>query len=118
MSVFRNPFFILPSVLFWINQYLEKGLQLFIPYVHCYLDDFLAMPVVLGMTLQVYQWFHPLKKYFIFTKAQIMVAVAYYSVIFEGLLPYWSNTYIRDPWDVLFYFFGAIWFYFLINKKA
>ncbi len=47
-----------------------------------------------------------------------MVAVIYYIVIFEGLLPYWSNTYIRDPWDVLFYLFGAIWFYFLINKNA
>ena len=118
MSVFKNPFFIFPCIVFWINQYVENSLGLFLPYVHSYLDDVMAMPVVLGFALQVYRWIHPLKDRFAFTKIQILVAVSYFSLIFELLLPIWSETYVRDPWDVLFYGLGAIWFYFLINKKG
>lgn len=117
MSVFKNPFFILPCLLFWINQYLEKIQEIYIPLVNSYFDDFLAMPVVLGITLQIYHWIHPLKKRFIFTPLQILVAVLYFSVIFEGLLPLVSEVYIRDLWDILYYLLGAVWFYFLINKK-
>jgi hypothetical protein len=118
MSVFKNPFFILPCILFWINQYFEKVLGTFIPYVHSYLDDFLAMPVVLGLTLQIYQWIHPLRKDFVFSKVQVVVAVIYFAVIFEAFLPFWSDTYTMDVLDVFCYGLGTIWFYFLINKRV
>ena len=117
MTVYKNPFFIFPCIVFWINQYVEKTLGVFIPYVHSYLDDGMAMPVVLGLALQVYRWIHPLKDRFAFTKVQILVGVAYFSFIFEVMLPIWSSTYIRDPLDVLFYMLGAVWFHYLINKK-
>jgi len=118
MPVLKNPFFILPCILFWINQYLEKIQNIFIPFVHSYLDDLLAMPVVLGLTLQVYQWIHPGKNHFVFTKVQILVAVVYYSLLFEVILPLWSSRYISDPLDVLFYLLGAIWFYIWINERS
>jgi len=116
MSVLKNPFFILPCLLFWVNQYLEKVQLIFIPFVHSYLDDLMVMPVVLGLTLQVYRWIHPLKGRLSFTKIQILVAVVYFSILFEGILPLWSDLYKRDLWDVVFYLIGAIWFYYLINK--
>lgn len=117
MSVIKNPFFFLPCILFWVNQYLEKAQGIFIPLVHGYLDDLLAIPVILGITLQVYRWIHPLKHAFSFTKNQILVAVAYISLIFEGLLPLWSDVYVRDPWDIFCYGLGSVYFYYLINKK-
>ncbi|MFC4870360.1 magnesium citrate secondary transporter [Negadavirga shengliensis] len=117
MSVIKNPFFLLPCLLFWINQYFEKTQGTFIPIVHSYLDDLLAMPVILGITLQIYRWLHPLKQTLVFTKLQIAVAVAYISLIFEILLPIWSDVYVRDIWDVFCYVLGAIYFYHLINKK-
>jgi hypothetical protein len=118
MSVLKNPFFIISCVLFWINQFLERVLGIFIPYVHSYLDDLLAMPVVLGITLQAFRLFHPLKDRFIFTKSHIIIAVVYFSLIFEVLLPMKSDTYTRDPWDVLCYAIGAVAFYYWINKPA
>ncbi len=116
MPVLKNPFFLLPCILFWLNQYMERIQGLFIPYVHSYFDDLLALPVVLGITLQVFRWIHPLKNHFVFTHTQVMVGFVYFSFLFEGLLPMWSSTYTRDFWDVLCYFFGTVWFYFLINK--
>lgn len=118
MSVFKNSFLIVSCILFWINQYFERIQGLYIPYVHAYLDDLLAMPVVLGITLQAFRWFHPLKDRFIFTKTHVVIAVVYFSLIFEVILPMKSDTYTRDWWDVLCYAIGAVAFYYLINKKG
>ncbi|WP_228527768.1 magnesium citrate secondary transporter [Pararhodonellum marinum] len=94
---------------------MEKIQGLFIPYVHAYLDDLLAMPVILGITLQVFRWIHPQKSLFVFTKTQVIVGVIYISLIFEVFLPYLSDRYTRDLWDVLCYFIGAGLFYRFIN---
>lgn len=116
MSVIKNPYFLMACLLFWVNQYLEKQLGIFIPWVHTYGDDLLAMPVVLGITLQIFRWIHPLKAQFRFTKTQIVVGWLYFSFLFEFLLPKWSDLYTADPWDVLAYAVGSLLFYRLINR--
>lgn len=116
MTVLKNPHFLLPALLFWVNQYLEKSLKTFIPFIHSYLDDLLAMPVILGITLQAFRWFYSKNECFIFTKTQISIGTAYISFIFEVLLPQWSDRYTADPWDVLCYGLGGVYFYFFINR--
>ena len=116
MSIFKNLFFIVCCLLFWANQYLERVQGIFIPFLHEYLDDLLAMPVVLGLTLQIMRWFHQQKDQYVFTKLQIAIAVIYFSLIFEVFLPMKSATYTRDWWDVLCYAIGAVAFHYLINK--
>lgn len=116
MSVWKNPYFLGPCVLFWVNQYLEKALGIYVPWVHSYLDDLLAMPVILGITLQVFRWIHPSGAMFRFSSMQVAVGVAYISLLFEGLLPLWSEIYVRDLWDVACYAAGAFYFYHLINS--
>ncbi len=118
MTVVKNPFFYIPVLLFLANQVLEKFFVIFIPFVHAYLDDLLAIPVILGITLQIYKKIHPRKERFTFTKTQILVAVIYVSVVFEWFLPRYSSTYISDFWDVVCYVLGAVYFYFLINQAA
>ncbi len=117
MSIFKNPYFLAASLFFWVNQFLEKVLKIFIPYVHAYLDDLLAMPVILGITLQVFKWIHPLKDDFVFSKTQVLVGWAYLSFLFEFLLPKWSSTYTGDILDIVCYGLGAVAFYKLINLK-
>lgn len=117
ISVFKNPYFLIACIIFWLNQFLEKVMKVFIPYIHAYLDDLMAMPVVLGITLQVFRWIHPLKQDFVFSKTQVLVGWAYFSFLFEFLLPKWSSTYISDILDVFCYGLGAIAFYKLINVK-
>jgi len=118
MSVLKNPFFIFSCLLFWVNQYIERIQGIYIPYVHAYLDDLLAMPVVLGITLQAFRWFHPLREKFVFTKTHVIIAVVYFSLIFEVILPMKSETYTRDWWDVLCYAIGAVAFYYWINNES
>jgi len=117
MTVFRNPYFIVCCLLFWTNQFLERILGIFIPFVHEYLDDLLAMPVVLGISLQVFRWISHLKDRFILTKTQILVGVAYFAFLFEFLLPMFSPVYTRDFWDMFCYGVGAVFFHRLINTS-
>ena len=76
MTVFNNPFFWIPALLFAVNQFIERILAIYIPWVHAYLDDLMAMPVILGITLQVYRWIHPQKDAFVFSKVQTFVGFA------------------------------------------
>lgn len=117
MTIFKNPFFLTCCILFWINQFLERVLEIYIPYMHAYLDDLLAMPVVLGITLQVFRWIHPLKNTFRFTILQVVVGWAYFSFLFEYVLPKFSEVYTTDILDVLCYALGSWIFYEFINKK-
>ena len=115
MPLYLNPYFILPVVLFWANQFVEKILLIHVPWIHAYLDDLLAMPVVFGITLQVYRWIHPLKGRFVFTKTQVIIGLFYFAFLFEILLPKWSPQYTADPWDVVCYGLGAWLFFKKIN---
>lgn len=115
MSVLKNPYFWLPALLFWVNQYLERIQEILIPFIYSYLDDLLAMPVILGITLQFFRWIYR-KNTFTLTKTQILIGTAYISFLFEVLLPQWSDRYTADPWDILCYGLGAVYFYFFINR--
>jgi hypothetical protein len=118
MTVVKNPFFWIPILLFIGNQLIERVLGIYIPYAHAYLDDLLAMPVILGITLQVYRWIHPQKEAFVLTSIQTFVGFAYIAFIFEWFLPRFSNTYTADLLDVLCYGIGTLVFYHFINKAA
>lgn len=118
MRVVKNPYFVIACLIFWMNQLLEKVFGIFVPWVHEYLDDLLAMPVVLGITLQVFQWIHPKKEKFRFSKIQVAVGWIYFSFLFEFLLPKYSERYTADVWDVFAYGIGAVAFYVLINVNS
>lgn len=117
MRVVRNPFFYIPALLFVLNQILEKAAGIFLPLVHSYLDDLLAMPVILGVTLQIYQFIHPSKDCFHFRKRHVLVAFIYVSLVFEVILPRFSDVYTADLFDVLCYAVGSGVFYRFINRS-
>jgi hypothetical protein len=118
MTVFKNIYFLTTCILFGINQGVERLLGIYIPFIHAYLDDLLAMPVVLGLTLQVFRWIHPLKTRFYFSKIQLTVGWVYFSFLFEVLLPQWADIYTADIWDVVCYGVGTIIFDRFINSKS
>lgn len=118
IQVVKNPFFFIPAILFWINQAVEKWGFTTPTLVSSYLDDLLAMPVILGLTLQVFQWIHPMKSKFRFTGIQTTVGFLYVSLAFEGFLPFYSEVYTRDWIDIICYGLGTIIFYRFINPTS
>lgn len=114
--IFRNPLFVVCCILFWVNQWIERS-GIVLPFIHAYADDLLAMPVVLGITLQVMRWLYPGGGLLVFSWLHVLVGWLYFSLLLEGLLPLLSNTYTADPWDVLCYGIGSLTFYFWINRE-
>ena len=118
IDLFKNPIFIFASLAFWVNQYLEKSLGIFVPIYHAYGDDLMAMPVVFGLCLQVMRWIHPLGSQLTFSRKQVISGLAYFSIVFEIVLPLISKTYTADPLDVICYGLGTLVFLKFMNKPA
>ena len=118
IGLFKHPMFIITSMAFWINQYLEKSLEIFLPLYHSYGDDLMAMPVVFGVCLQIMRWIHPMKTELTFTKKQLLIGLIYFSIVFELILPKLSKAYTADPLDLLCYMIGTWVFHKFMNKPA
>jgi len=109
MKLLHQPLFILASTLFLFNQ-LAESQQIFLPYIHAYLDDLLCFPIVLTLILFFLRKIYQSPDYQLSTY-QIAFAVLYFVVVFEGLLPHFSEDYTADVWDVVAYTFGAVIFW-------
>ncbi len=106
-------------ILFIINQLLERVGNISIPYVHAYLDDLLVMPIILGLSTQIIQWIHPAKEYYYLSKTHIIIALLFFSIVFELIYPVvYPENYTADPLDVLCYGIGGFVFYWMVTRKA
>jgi len=116
LSVFP-PFWFWCSAIFILNQFLEAG-GVFIPYVHSYLDDILAIPIVLGFTLAFQQQFTYRNPKYTFSIWHSLIFLLGLSWYFEWYLPSVYNHHYRDPWDIVAYAAGAVFFQRKMNVAA
>jgi len=75
-----------------------------------YLNDILAIPVVLTLSRWCMQLIYRIKEYRL-SVLQITGICAYMSVVFEFLLPQYSTVYSGDWLDVCCYFMGGLIYY-------
>lgn len=102
------------SILFVAHQIIENWIS--IPYVHAYLDDLLAPPIVLGLALFFFQKIFPADPTYQHSKLLLVLFVFWYSILFEGIFPVLDARHYADYWDVLAYSLGTIVFNFWGNK--
>jgi hypothetical protein len=114
MQTLRHPLFIISVLLFSINQLLEQA-HVFIPLLFSYLDDLLAMPIVLTLILAAERAYFG-DNSFVLPWAWVVIAVLAFSVFFELVLPPFFPKHTADWLDVVAYTFGALLFHVTINK--
>jgi hypothetical protein len=95
-----------------LHQVLQKIVHLKIVWVDSYGDDLLAVPFVSASVLimenfLVYQN-HTRKHSF----SQLLFLFVFISVVFEFIIPKYSQYYTYDLIDILYYFIGFIAYYF------
>ncbi len=108
-----NPFFLVAVLLASLNQFLEYN-GIFIPFIHCYLDDLLCFPIVLTLGLAAYRAVWPNYTLGFWHMAPLFII---YSVYFELYLPQLSSNYTADFVDVLMYLAGLALFSHFINQR-
>jgi prepilin signal peptidase PulO-like enzyme (type II secretory pathway) len=116
MKLLLNPFFLVAIALYLVNRFLLPLLNL-TDYQIPYLNDLLCLPVVLTITLWLQQKLFPRTARSRLNRAQVIFAVVYFAIFFEGILPAFSERYTRDYWDILAYAAGGLLFYFFFNPK-
>ena len=111
----RNAWFWLFLGLFIGHQILERLLYIRIEWLDNYLDDLLCMPILLsGWLAEQYDLFGRKR----LRRIEIFALWVVVSLVFEGLLPYWSPRYTADGWDVVCYGLGSWLFYHLIQERV
>lgn len=71
-----------------------------------YLADLVCIPIVLYLSVSILRIFKR-DATFELSKLMVLFAVIYFSFLFELVLPFISNKYTSDWFDVLCYFIGG-----------
>ena|ERR1700733_2992492 len=115
MKTLLNPWFLAGCVVWLIVIILRKtGHPL--PYLNGYLTDAFAIPVIANLGLWFQRVFIYKTNYYVLSAWHVVFIVAYVSLVFEGILPWFSVKYTADWIDVLLYCVGGVFFYWVMNK--
>lgn len=116
MKTLKHPVFLSSLFLTAANALLERTGNP-IPFLHAYLDDALCFPIVLTLALAFLRSFITSVEFTLST-FHIVLAVIYFSFVFEWVLPRFSASYTSDTADVLAYAAGAFVFSRFINRSS
>jgi hypothetical protein len=116
---FRHPLFVGAGLLYGAYQLNRYFLQWPLPLLlTSYLADAASMPIILSLALAAQRRLVARSLVFVLPDAWLLAAWLYVSVWFEGILPYFSDTAVADPFDVLAYAMGAVAFRRWLNKPV
>ncbi|MBD1397459.1 magnesium citrate secondary transporter [Pontibacter sp. JH31] len=114
MRTLRHPVYLICVLLFMVNQALELA-HVFIPLLFSYLDDLLAMPMVLTLILAAERAYFR-NGSFVLPWTWVAGAVAAFAFFFELVLPPFSPKHTADWLDAVAYTCGGALFFFTINQ--
>ena len=117
MDVLRSPVFIICLVLFLLHQFLQKILSISLPFPDSYLDNIVAMPIILTLLLAERRWLFKKGSNYQIPVIDTVVATLYIIFISEVFFPLLSQKFTADWKDLLFYALGSFVFYKTINTK-
>ncbi|WP_233487592.1 hypothetical protein [Winogradskyella epiphytica] len=91
--------------------YSAQRLEFPLPnWVNFYINDFLCMPIVLGLCLAIIRLIKKTESLYV-PLTVVLGLTVYFSIYFEWLMPKVNPRYTADPIDVVLYFSGALLFY-------
>ena len=85
-----------------------------ISFLHRFIDDILAVPIIGTIILYFHRRFRD--ESYTLPLSHIVTIVVALTLVFEIVLPFFSNQYTRDLIDVAAYTIGAAFFHLEINN--
>jgi hypothetical protein len=104
--------FLVTGVAVYLGNYLGYGI---LPMIQFHLNDLLIVPITAGITRLSMRWLFRAKNY-ILKLWQTCYIVLFYSILFEGILPFILPRYTSDAIDVLLYIAGGAFYWSVMNK--
>ncbi len=90
------------------HQVLQKAFHITLPFLHSYLDDALAMPILLALWRWERQWWWRIET---LSKRDILYLTLFVFCLFEFVLPQYSSLYTADWNDGIAYSAGSVLFW-------
>lgn len=117
MDILKSPLFIICCVLFIIHQVSQVIFNYHIPLVDSFLDNLLAMPIILTLLLFERRYIFRWKGYYRLTISEVIIGTLFIAFVSEIIFPALSDDFTGDWKDLIFLLAGAVLFYFTINPK-
>ncbi|MFP4090495.1 MAG: hypothetical protein ACLFUB_20975 [Cyclobacteriaceae bacterium] len=95
---------------------MQKVLDIHFPMIDYYLDNLLAMPIILTLLLVERRILFRRKTYRL-SVLEIVMATLLIILVAEIVFPLLSRDFTTDWWDVVFYVLGSLIFYLTINRS-
>ncbi len=117
METLKTPLFIISSTFFLLHQVLQYLFRINLPLADAYLDNLVAMPIILTLLLAERRHIFRKGHSYQLPHLEIILATLYVSAVSEWLFPCLSNLFTFDPLDFAFFFLGSA-IYFLVHNKG
>ncbi len=104
------------SIVIWLMFHFSNTVGLNSTFLNSYLDDFLALPIVLGGILVLFRKYIFKTSNYTFSTFQVWSVVLIFSFYFEVLAPMLKPEFTADWVDVLCYSLGGFVFQLVLNK--
>lgn len=112
-----SPVFIVCCCLFVAHQLVEKQFEIRFAFADNYLDNLLAIPILLTLLLVERRTLFRRGTNYRMTAAETMVATLFIAAVGEWLFPLLSDDFTFDWMDFFWYGVGAVLFHISINKR-
>ncbi|TDH21620.1 hypothetical protein EXU57_19145 [Segetibacter sp. 3557_3] len=118
MVVLRSPLFLVSLILFLLHQCAQKLWGLQFSLVDNYLDNLVAMPVILPLLQAERIGLFRKSQAFKLSRMDVVGATTYIIIISEVVFPSVSNRFTADWRDVLCYAAGGYLFYIFNHRPT
>ena len=108
VQTMSTPLFISCSILFLIHQLLQKILIVNTGVIDAYLDNLLAMPIILTLLQAERYMLSGMHSKSRLNQMELIMSTLYISLSSELLFPILSPTFTADPIDVVAYCCGTL----------
>lgn len=110
-----DPFLLTYGAL-WGIIHACRYLQHPVPLLNGYLTDFLAVPVMAHLSVTFIRAFIVRNNHYRYPLSYLLFIALYTAVAFEWVMPRFSTAYTGDVWDVVAYFAGSLFYYFVHSR--
>ena len=115
MKALKSPLFIVSCVLFLVHQLLQHSFKVPVPFADAYLDNILAMPIILTLLVAERRCLFNRGVAYNLSLQEVLLTTADISLVSEYLFPFLSTRFVTDPMDFVFFFAGTGLY--LLNEK-
>ncbi len=117
MKKLFHPLFVTYCLL-WGLIHILRRMDHRLPFINDHLTDFLFVPVVAHITVIFTRRFIIRNKLYCYPFSYLLFIASYTAIVFEVIMPKYSVLYTRDVGDVLAYFLGSFYFYYIHQEQA